>query len=226
MKSKPTIQQMLDDLGDHGVYVEDISVSIRANKGEVLEDQYWELIDDLCEGILKERWGALTDQDKLGQVFEIIQLWPCYPTASFLPRLYMSDLSAAAEVYLWQQMLQALEHHDRLYREAIEYVLWVDFFENQAISAKAWTGLMSATPGKQAKTRLLINSGPVPYAAKRHQYHELLENQEDHELLAQCLARCLNDVYGKIDRDDAHSILKKLRVAHGNKFMSYLIHTL
>ncbi|WP_422374308.1 hypothetical protein [Roseibium sp.] len=217
---------MLDDLGDHGVHVDDISASIRVNSGDVLEDQYWELIDDLCEGILKERWGALTDQDKLGQVFEVIQLWPCYPTASLLPRLYMSDLSATAEVYLWQQMLQALEHHDRPYREAIEYVLWVDFFENQAISAKAWNGLMGATPGKQAKARLLVNSGPVPYAEKRHHYHELLENQEDHELLAECLARCLNDVYGKIDRDDAHSILRKLRVGFGNKFMSYLKHNL
>lgn len=164
----------------------------------------------------------MTDRDKLRQIFDIIQLWPCYSTASFLPRLYRSDLSTTAEIYIWQEMLQALEHHDRLYREAIEYVLWVDFFEDESISARAWNGLMVATPGKKAKARLLINSGPVPYIAKRHHYHELLENPEDHKLLAECLARCLNDAYGEIDRDDAQYILQGLRIGSDNKFMSYL----
>jgi hypothetical protein len=213
---------MLDEINDQTVSVADIRVSLESNKDGILDGQFWELNNDLCEGILSERWEALTDLEKFSRLFEIIELWPCYSTASFLPRLQIAGVDAKAETFLWQKIVLALEHGERRHREAIEYVLWVDFFEDQAVSVKAWNGVLGACPSKEAKRRLLANSGPVPYAEKRYHYHELTKNPADHELLVECLARSLQDVYGDIDHADAKAMLKKLCVKPANKFMSYL----
>jgi hypothetical protein len=213
---------MLNNLSDQAVDVADVRVSLEANKDGILDDQFWNLNNDLCEGILSERWEVLTDLEKFGRLFEVIELWPCYATASFLSRLQMAGVDAKAEAFLWRQMVLALEHGDKLHREAIEYVLWVDFFEDRATSVKAWNGVMGASPSKEAKKRLLANSGPVPYSEKKSHYHELSRDPEDHELLIECLARSLQDVYGDIDRTDAKTIFTKLHVKPANKFMNYL----
>lgn len=222
MGSQLTIQDMLNDLSNLRVSVRDIRVSIETNKEGILDGKFWELNNDLCEGILAERWEALTDLEKFGRLFEVIELWPCYATASFLPRLQMAGVDSKAETFLWRQMVLVLENGDKLHRDAIEYVLWVDFFEDRSVSVKAWNGVMGAGPCREAKKRLLVNSGPVPYFAKKQFYHELISNPMDHELLVECLARSLGDVYGDIDRADAKAILAKLQVKTANKFISYL----
>ncbi|MGH1465778.1 MAG: hypothetical protein ACRBBQ_10505 [Cognatishimia sp.] len=213
---------MLSDLGDHSVRVTDVTTWLEANNGGVLKGQFWELSNDLCEGILSERWESLTDSEKFERLIEIIVLWPCYSTASFLHQLYTIGTDAEAEALLWRRIVFLLEHVDRLHREAIEYVLWVDFFEDSDSAVKAWNGLMSANPSDKAKRRLLVNSGPVPYTEKRSYYQELYSNPNDHELLAECLARSLQDVYGDIDRDQAKAMMASLQVSSENRFMSYL----
>ncbi|KKJ77548.1 hypothetical protein WH95_07625 [Kiloniella litopenaei] len=222
MKPELTIQHMLDNLSNQAVKASDITKWIKDNNGSVLEDSFWDFNNELCEGILSERWEILTDIEKFKRLFEVIQLWPCYSTATFLPRLHMDGVSSEAETFCWQQMLLILEDGSPLQRRTIEYVLWVDFFESQATSAKAWNGIMSLNPNKKAKERLLVNSGPVPYVEKKRFYHELFNNPDDHETLAECLARSLDDYYGDIDRTDAKAMYVELKVKHTNTFMSYL----
>ena len=222
LNSKLTIQQMLNELGDHSVRVADITAWLEANNGGVLEGRFWELNHDLCEGILSERWQPLTDLEKFRCLFEVIGLWPSYSTAYYLYRLQMVGVDVEAEAFLWQQLVHVLEHGGRLHREAIEYVLWVDFFEDRALSAKIWHGLMTLDPIWKVKERLLVNSGPVPYSEKRRHYKKLFENPSNHEVLAECLARSLSDVYGSVDHKEAKIMMAGLRVEPRNKFMRYL----
>lgn len=226
MTNKLTVQQMLNDIGDHSVKVADITASLMTTGSGILKGQFWDLNDELCEGILSERWEPLTDLEKFQRLFEVVELWPCYSTASFLFRLHMIGVDAMAEAFLWRQMVLILEQGNKLHQEAIEYVLWVDFFEDQSTSSKAWNGVMTATSNKKARERLLVNSGPVPYSAKRTHYLELLKNSNDHEILAECLARSVQDHFGDIDRTEAKVMLAKLHVEPENEFMSYLRKTL
>ena len=213
---------MLDDLGDHGVKATEIAAWVKNNLNEVLPEQFWELNADLCEGILSERWEPLTDLDKFQRLFELVELWPTYSTTSFLPRLLLEEPDADAVEFLWKKVATILGQAPNALREAIEYVLWVDFFEDQSVSGKAWSGLMNACPSSKAMARLLANSGPVPYSQKKNQYRALLADPDDHEILAECLARSLEDVYGDIDRIEAKELFAQLQLDSSNKFMRYL----
>ena len=217
-----TIQQALNELSSNSVQVSEITASMTASEEGVLEEPYWSLNNELLEGIISERWEPLTDGQKIDRLVEVIVLWPCYSTASFLPRLLRAGIDAKAEHYLWDQLVHLLDHPNSRCREAIEYVVWVDFFEDRSTSAKSWQGMMSANPSIQARKRLLANSGPVPYAAKRRHYQSLFENPDDHELLAECLARCLDDAFGDIDTLHAKSLVHGLQVEPTNKFVTFL----
>jgi len=132
LENRITIQQMLDDLGDHGVKATEIAAWVKNNLNEVLPEQFWELNADLCEGILSERWEPLTDLDKFQRLFELVELWPTYSTTSFLPRLLLEEPDADAVEFLWKKVATILGQAPNALREAIEYVLWVDFFEDQS----------------------------------------------------------------------------------------------
>jgi len=222
LNSKLTIQQMLNELSDHSVRVSDITAWLETNNGGNLEGHFWELNDELCEGILAERWEPMTDLEKFRRLFDVIELWPSYSTSTYLYRLQKDGVDVQAEAFLCQQMVHALEYGGMLHREAIEYVLWVDFFEDRTVSAKIWHGLMTLDPIQKVKECLLLNSGPVPYSEKRGHYKKLFEDPSSHEVLAECLARCVNDVYGDVDHKEAKAMMAGLRVEPTNIFMRYL----
>jgi hypothetical protein len=185
----------------------------------------WSALDDLSEGIMENKWLTLTAEQRFSVLFAMIEKWPTYSTASSLPRFFNGnkDLDQSAKRKLWQGVILSLESTDLKLREAIEYVLWVDFWEDQSTCIEAWNGLWALKPKKQVQDLLIVNAGPVPYELKRPIYLELLKEKANHKVLAESLARSIDDVFGSVDIEDVKGLVPQLRVAKGNKFMKYLI---
>jgi len=184
----------------------------------------WEIIDDICEGIRENKWEQLSATQRFDRLFEVIQLWPNYTTTRHLFSAYLFDegINQNVKQHLWQGILKFLASTKESLREPVEYVLWVDFFEDQSTCEEAWHGLMNLSKNKEVTNRLLINAGPVPYIMKKPIYQLLLSDKTRHSVIAESLARSLEDVYGDIDHKDARLLLKQLKLLKFNKYVKFL----
>jgi len=138
---------------------------------------------------------------------------PCY---SLLPEFWSSyrELDVAAQSLLWTEFRSLLSDPDDRLADPVAYSMWCDFFESADTVSDAWRNLMN--PGgltDRGLERVLIMSGPVPYAQKSALYERLLPNTRWHYFIFRSLLHSTFDLYGAVVLDDARRILDTLELA-------------
>lgn len=224
MPYKYTIQDMIDMSGHPGVSVASITRQLHDDGYGNINGTHWDIADDICNGIVDNTWEVLSAKQKIDRLCDLFELWPSYSILSRLFSFYIAaeTLEQSSKSHLWLKMVSFLDRKRPHHCEAMEYVIWVDFFENQSTCAEAWSGLMTAAKDKTARDRLVVNAGPVPYHLKKQIYHMLAKKTDDHEILTQSLARSLQDVYGDLDIKDAKVLMRKISLPRKNKYLKYL----
>ena len=118
--------------------------------------------------------------------------------------------------------MRLLDSDDNYLREPIEYVLWVDFFEDTSSCERVWSELTKGQLTPKVLDRLLVIAGPVPFRLKQPYYKELAKKPERHSVLAESLAHSMNDVFGKSDPIETKRFLKVLQLPPENQHLKYL----
>ena len=183
----------------------------------------WEFITDACDGVRENKWKNLTHGQRIITLFKIIEFLPSYTASQHLYSAFVYDqMDLDAEHELWEGILGLLASDEKALREPIEYVLWVDFFEDTMTCRRAWAGLTRKSMPRKVQDRLLVIAGPVPFKLKKPYYNILISNPLRHAILAESLAHSLNDIYGKIDIVAAKTYTKGLQLPSKNPHLKFL----
>lgn len=231
MLAKLTIPQVLEEMGASFQFANRISNALKTGVldlyGKSDSDEAskaWDLITDICEGVRENKWRLLSTEQRIDTLLSVFETFPHYTSSShlFLTFSQDDDLSGEAKEKLWDGIIRQLTIKNENIREPMEYVLWVDFFEDQNTCEESWLALTSRASASFALDRLLIIAGPVPYKLKQPFYERCADDRSRHAILAQSLAHSVNDVYGKIDKTDAKKYLRILELPHENEYFSFL----
>ncbi|MCA0042775.1 hypothetical protein LA304_04635 [Celeribacter sp. ASW11-22] len=219
-----SIQDMIDRVSETPLSVAEITEGFKSGDEAPFKYGHWEVVRDVCEGISANIWESLTTKQQIDRLCEVIELWPCYATSHHLFQFYVESAQAdpVATEHLWGRIVGYLERFGTPQCDALEYVLWVDFFEDQSTCEAAWHGLMCMASDRKVRDRILINAGPVPYVLKKPIYHQMIKFPDEHEALAESLAHSKQDYFGDIDRKDARKLVKRLDLPRSDEFVAYL----
>jgi len=138
---------------------------------------------------------------------------PCY---ALLPEFwsFYTQLDSAAHSLLWTEFRSLLSDPDDRLADPVAYFMWCDFFESADTVLDAWRNLMSPEGlTDRGLERVLIMSGPVPYAQKSVLYERLLPNIRWHYFVFRSLLHSTFDLYGAVELDAAKRLLGVLELA-------------
>lgn len=171
----------------------------------------WNLLDDLAD----EVWDSkieLVHKILLG--FQLFEIFPSY--GHFLIPFYRGIRDK--EIYLiehkeliWGKFIGCL-FSEPYYADPTSYVLWVEFFEDVTTVRDNWQGLVTNCFNEKPLLLLLKIAGPVPFDLKEVCYQALIADVGKHEHILKSLLYSAFDVYGKIDKDKALTILAQLKI--------------
>ncbi|MEL6615995.1 MAG: hypothetical protein AAFQ43_09675 [Bacteroidota bacterium] len=142
--------------------------------------------------------------------FEIYRRAPSYTVLSRIDDVFWTSLPADGRRAFWDEVRALLSQQDDRLARPVEYMLWCDVFEEPERVEAAWTELTDGDPPPRLLERVLPNTGPVPYALKKPLYDRLLSDPGWHPLIYRSLLHSAFDVYGKVDVDQALSLLDHL----------------
>ena len=172
-------------------------------------------VQDLPHQLGRSIWyeAVLHWREKVKLNLDLYRQMPCY---SLLPELWSfhEELDDPARSLLWTELRSLLSDPDDRLADPVGYLMWCDFFESNRTVQEAWRELMS--PGgltDRGLERLLIVSGPVPYAQKKALYDRLLPNTRWHYFIFRSLLHSTFDLYGAVDLADARRLLDTLELA-------------
>jgi hypothetical protein len=160
------------------------------------------------------------DKDKLELTFRFYEEMPCYAYLIYISN-YFGEFYPATKTILWSKYKHYLSGEDTL-ADPVAYSLWCDFFEDSTRVREAWSILTGNNPSQLLLRRLLISSGPVPFAEKHKLYQSLLPHPQWHYYIFRSLLHSQFDVYGCIDRTKAKAILKKLVLPRDTEYLQRL----
>ncbi|MEU9039222.1 hypothetical protein AB0D45_30560 [Streptomyces sp. NPDC048352] len=106
--------------------------------------------------------------------------------------------------------------------EPVRYSLWVDWFEDRTTSATAFAEVLGndiaaivaapTPPALRRASRVLADSGPVPWEAKHLAYETAARLPALHAPLFKALLAGYHDLYGDLDPPQALTLLDRLRL--------------
>jgi len=198
------ISELLSDAGTDRSFAEQVSAGLKNSTLDLYNSAddislEWEAINDLCEGVLENKWKVFDLEECVFTLLKLVEFFPSYTASSMLYRAFIyQELDPTAKDILWNGILTLISGPCAPTQDAVEYALWVDFFEDQSTCQEAWLELTKRASG-EVLSRLLIVAGPMPYELKHPFYVELAKDPEKHNVLAESLVCSINDVYGKVD---------------------------
>ena len=164
-----------------------------------------EIPHDVCELV----WGSpANSEDKLELAFRFNEEMPCYAYLMYIS-INFREFSAATKAFLWKKYKTYLSGEDTL-AEPVAYSLWCDFFEDDTRVRETWNALTSDISNEPILRRVLVSSGPVPFAEKEKLYQHLLPHPKWHYYIFRSLLHSRFDVYGNMDRIKAKRLLGQL----------------
>lgn len=158
----------------------------------------------------------LGSEDRL-MWFGLLDLLDNYAAAMYLAWEFTgADAEFAGRLDLvWDFCREVLERTEET--SGVPYWLWVDWFEDPATSALAFTsvvGAVSSSPGDLRRVdRVVRVSGPVAWPAKIPIYYQALAFPQLHDAVLEGLMGSVRDVYGQVDVDSPVSLLSRLNVS-------------
>ncbi|MET0136169.1 MAG: hypothetical protein ABW215_21510 [Kibdelosporangium sp.] len=121
--------------------------------------------------------------------------------------------------------------------QAIEYSLWVDWFEDRATAPAAFAEVLGAEvlgagagaperfaegPLLRRARRVLPVSGPVPWPVKHETYQALVQVPQLHWALFRGILAGYHDVYGDLDPAAALAVLRQLHLPDDTEHLAAL----
>jgi hypothetical protein len=158
------------------------------------EGEMWP--DDLGD-VPGELAGLWEHDDALELGLRLLREMPCYGTASCIKTAY-GDLGRAERARLWEAYRAALDSGPERLSAAVEYSLWVDFFEDQSTVTETWRE-MTRDPTDRRLERLLEAAGPVPWNLKERLFEPLVRDPRWHPFIRAALDASASEYYGKND---------------------------
>lgn len=187
------------------------STGCGARVSKELSSNTWELLDDISDEVWYSKM-EITHKIALG--FQLYEMFPSYYhfLVPFYRRIRDGEIIGQShKVVIWKQFMHYLAS-EACYADPVGYVLWVEFFEDTATVKETWQGLVNNCADKKSLLALLEFAGPVPFDLKEEQYKLLTSEEGNHKYIFNSLLFSVFDVYGKIDKTKASSILDILKV--------------
>jgi hypothetical protein len=155
--------------------------------------------------------GAGSWSEKVSHFFEIYDEMPAYTHLMYVQSRFR-DFDPEARSAWWNEIRARLNGLDSALRGPLLYSLWCDFFEDDVLVSEAWAALTGSDATETSLRAVLPISGPVPFDLKQELYRHLIDDASWHIPIFESLLGSAFDVLGKIDRDSAGRILRKLRL--------------
>jgi hypothetical protein len=149
--------------------------------------------------------------EKIRTLFEIYDEMPAYGLLMYVSHEYSHWPQAAKRQY-WAAFASRLASSDRALARPLAYNLWCDWFEHGIHTADAWEALTAPAQPDYVLQEVLIASGPVPWELKSRLYARLIPEQKWHYYIFRSLLHSAFDVFGKFERDEATTLLAKLKL--------------
>lgn len=171
-------------------------------------------------------WDApVADNEKVKLTFDAYADIPCYALLMYIALNY-SDLSSAARDLFWDRMRSLLGQDTEALAGPVEYTLWCDYFEGSDAVEQAWAEVVRDETNDRALQRVLIVSGPVPFAFKEDPYTRLIEDKKWHYYIFRSLLHSTFDYFGNIEKVKALGILQQLDLPPDTDNLMLLRHAL
>jgi hypothetical protein len=122
---------------------------------------------------------------KISLGFQLYETFPSY--FHFLTPFYRGIrdneiVDGKEKQIIWAGFMKYL-FMENYYADPVDYVLWVEFFEDERTVREAWQGLVNNCSDKKSFLRLLQCAGPVPFDLKESHYNSLLIDATNHEAI-------------------------------------------
>lgn len=186
----------------------------KQNPGNDLTSNTWDLFDEISDHI----WCSKRPySEKIEIGFEFYDLFPSY--YHFLVPFYhivrnREIESSAPQNIIWEKLMAYLDSEEH-YADPVEYVLWVEFFEDQKTVEETWRGLLRNSNNKPSGLKRLVEcAGPVPFSLKEPLYANLLNDKKSHPSIFKSLLGSAFDLYGQVEKSKAEALLMKLEVSN------------
>ena len=184
----------------------------------ILEIKEYKSINNLNEddasGIANFIWWNDTNLDEESKLDLTLALFQIKPSYGVLMELSMNfeKLNNSQRDRIWKDYKAYLSKGNKNQKEAVEYSLWVDFFENNETVEEAWKSMIGNYENEVILKRLLPISGPVPFDLKEEFYKRVVKDEKWHEYILDSLVGSFFDVFGQINIEKARLILSRLKV--------------
>lgn len=187
--------------------------SIGCGKIVVMKDllpETWKLFNEMSDIVW---YSNMANTQKILLGFELFEFFPSYYhfLIPFYRTVYKKDASKKEKEIIWRKFSKYLIA-EKYYADPVEYVLWVEFFEDPITVKETWKGLLKNCLNNNSLLRLLEIAGPVPFNLKEPIYNKLIIDKKNHEAIFNSLLNSAFDVFGQIDKKKACIILSKLRI--------------
>ncbi|HEY0381225.1 MAG TPA: hypothetical protein VGC72_03395 [Candidatus Elarobacter sp.] len=172
--------------------------------------ELFDVVDDVLDAAFA---GVDANGDKMRATCALYQDFPSYTIIAQLFTTIGYDGLTSAEMTFFLEFLGAMISAEALeLARPAEYVLWVDFFEDDSRVDAAWNTVCGAISSDEGWRRLLIASGPVPEGLKMPVIERFRPDPSFHDAIFEALSGGVFDIYGRIERANVESILPALRI--------------
>jgi hypothetical protein len=155
---------------------------------------------------LSDVWedDAVPMAERLDIALRFFAEMPCYAHLMYLKGWYR-HLDDTLRAVVWETYREALTGSDERVAHPVSYSLWVDFFEDRATVAAAWSEMTRADkPARGARLRRVLGiAGPVPWPVKAALFEELVGDPAWHPSIRRAISDSATDILGQIDERDA-----------------------
>lgn len=188
----------------------------------LLKDNF-DILSDISDAIWDDAGTSLDNKIELGMVF--FERYPSYfhGLVPFYHLIKKVNLSESRMHLIWNKFSEWMM--SKRYKNEVEYVLWVEFFEDSDTVEASWFGMLNACRKNMLEHLLLPISGPVPWGLKFSFYKEMLANPVHHFLLLKALLFSMVDVYGKYDLNEVKLLADQLIIDRKSDEFLYFVET-
>lgn len=161
----------------------------------------------------------LSPTERVNLLFELYREMPCYANLLYI---LLGELDPEALDLFWSQVRDLLDDPDERLADPVSYWLWCGPFEDKAdVSVEVWERIVTGGAlGDHAVERILGVAGPVPWHAKAPLLRKLLPDPRWHESILGCIGGSVFDLYGRVDIEEARSILDRLELNRNGRKMA------
>jgi hypothetical protein len=161
-------------------------------------------------------------EKKIELSIALIDIKPDYSIFSRIKWNYES-FSLSNKKWYWETVIKFLKSGNKIAKEAIEYSLYVDFFEDNSTVEEVWN-LLFGYNDENVDQSLMKVCGPVPFNLKKELYYKYIRYKNWHELIFESLRQSFLGPYGNLDVQNGLNILNRLKIKNTEVYSEFKNH--